>query len=69
MGAALGSRAIRAVLILNSAVCQICIKRHGRKVDVTLGAIFQAAVTLSSTAHLLKKPLIASSEGNLIELN
>lgn len=39
------------------------------KVDVTLGAIFQAPVTPSSIAHLLKKPLIASSGGNLIELN
>lgn len=36
---------------------------------MTLGAIFQAPVTPSSIAHLLKKPLIASSEGNLIELN
>lgn len=69
MGAAWWSRAIRASLILNSALCQTCIESHGREVDVTLGAIFQAPVTLSSIAHLLKKPLIASSKSNLIELN
>lgn len=39
------------------------------ELDVTLGPILQAPVTPSSIAHLLKKPLIASSEGNLIELN
>lgn len=36
---------------------------------MALGPILQAPVTPSSIAHLLKKPLIASSEGNLIELN